>query len=105
MEEDGTAASDEVECVDDDLEDRREWLGEGGADETGMMPYVPKRWFCHGQYGWVCINSQAEQTLAALATAWPRRRHCAPRVAARRPAGTWNPPRWWRIPVLAPKSG
>jgi hypothetical protein len=45
IDDDGTAASDDVEWVDDDRDDRREWLGEGGAELSGMMPYVPNRWF------------------------------------------------------------
>jgi hypothetical protein len=38
----GRAESDSSESF-DDTEDRRERVGEGGAEERGMIPYVPKR--------------------------------------------------------------
>ena len=40
----GSAESEASESL-DDTEDRREREGEGAADESGMIPYVPNWWF------------------------------------------------------------
>lgn len=41
----GKADEDATECEDDDREEWRECAGDAGAEDRGMIPYVPNRWF------------------------------------------------------------